>query len=90
MKSKRFIGWFTDIGFTCRVLIICEMLMEWAVTWGAAADSPFVQAVREVEETAQLEMEKYEEIGRTAGYFEENRAAPYMNTVEDLNPRPPG
>lgn len=75
MKDKRFVSWFSDVGFTCRVLIISEMLMEWATTWDADVNSPFVQAVREVEETALLEMERYESIGKLHLYFKPEVAA---------------
>lgn len=69
MKDKKFIGWFSDVGFTCRVLIICETLHEWADTWGAPESSTFVQALMEVEETALMEMERYEALGVAGGYF---------------------
>lgn len=70
MKDKQFRAWFSDVGFTVRVLIICEALLEWAPTWSAVPDSHFIQAIREVEETAQLEMERYEEVGASLHYFE--------------------
>jgi hypothetical protein len=69
MKSSRFTGWFSDVGFTSRVLIICDYLMEMAETWGAADGSPFKEAIMECMETAQLEMARWEEIARAAGYL---------------------
>jgi hypothetical protein len=69
MKSSKFTGWFSDVGFTSRVLIICDYLLEMAETWGAEEGSPFMQAVIETMETAQLEMARWEEIARAAGYL---------------------
>jgi len=69
MSMGRFRGWFSDVGFTCRVLIICDMLEEFAETWGAHPDSPFWNAIAEVRETAMLEMQRWEEVGRVSGFL---------------------
>lgn len=69
MSMGKFRGWFTDVGFTCRVLIICDMLEEFADMWGAHPDSPFWNAIAEVRETALLEMARWEEIAEAEGYF---------------------
>ena len=69
MNKSKFSGWFSDVGFTVRVLIICDMLLEWADSWQAHDISPFKQAVLETQETALLEMRRWEEIGTAAGYF---------------------
>lgn len=73
MSSPRFRGWFSDIGFTCRVLIICDMLDEWADTWMADPHSAFRQAIDEVRETALLEMLRWEEAGYSHGYFKHDQ-----------------
>lgn len=69
MADKTFVAWFSDVGFTCRVLIICDMLEEFTISWGAHWNSAFSNAIKEVRETAILEMMRYDELGRAAGFF---------------------
>ena len=69
MSQSKFTGWFSDVGFTVRVLIIADMLGEFAVSWGSHWNSPYVNAISEIRETALLEMERWEELGRAAGYL---------------------
>lgn len=89
MNRKLFLGWVSDIGFTCRVLIIADMMDEWARTWGATHNSALQQAIDEVRETALLEMERYEDIGIKYGFFSPiGEIPPYANPYEDSKPAP--
>jgi len=69
MLKAKFRAWFSDVGFTCRVLIICDMLDEFAAQWEAHEGEPFMEAIEEVRETALLEMAWYEVIGMKNGYL---------------------
>lgn len=69
MSIHKFRAWFSDVGFTCRVLVIADMLEEWAETWQAGTASPLREAIEEVRETALLEMERFEAIAKTEGYL---------------------
>jgi len=69
MSKAMFRAWFSDVGFTCRVLIICDMLDEFATQWEALEGAPFREAIEEVRETALLEMTRYEIVGMAAGYL---------------------
>lgn len=79
MTDQRFRAWFSDVGFTCRVLIIADMLDEWADTWGAGRDSDFTAAIDEVRETALLEMERWQTVGGASGYFLTKRPPPPLS-----------
>lgn len=69
MTDQGFRAWFSDVGFTCRVLIIADMLDEWADTWEAGINSDFRAAIDEVRETAILEMVRWAGVGTARGYF---------------------
>jgi len=86
MSTGRFRGWFSDVGFTCRVLIICDMLEEFAESWKAEPDSPMWQAIAEVRETAILEMDRWEEVARIAGYLSNDSPPTYPPPSETLGP----
>jgi len=86
MTTPKFKGWFSDVGFTCRVLIICDMLREYAATWGAHKDSTFVQAILEIEDTALLEMDRWEDVGKASGFFAPDHVDP-STTLVDSNTR---
>jgi len=70
MADAKFRGWFSDVGFDCRVLIICDMLSEFAEAWGASHLSTFVQAIEETRATALLSMDRWMEIGNMSGFFD--------------------
>jgi len=92
MKRSKFMGWFGDVGFTSHVLLICDYLLEMAETWGAGGDSPFVQAILETMGTAQLDMERWEEIARAAGYLRNDQSGtgtiPGDNAISSTKSKP--
>ena len=76
MADAKFRGWFSDVGFDCRVLIICDMLSEFAEAWGASSKSTFVEAIEETRATALLQMDRWQQIGDLSGFFDGARTIP--------------
>jgi len=70
MSSAKFRSWFSDVGFDCRVLIICDMLDEFADAWGASRSSTFREAIDETRATALLQMDRWQQIGDLSGFFD--------------------
>jgi len=88
MPDKKFIAWFSDVGFVCRVLIIADMMDEVADAWGAASQCAFREAIAEARETANLELDRFQGIGGDAGYLDPGGLERNLHEGEGLLDQP--